>query len=220
MTEQVNSNNENLDREIPQELKDSIGVLSSIIDTGLCQYNIEWQRISTMQQSAGILIAGLTIVVSALVVFLNLDESSFLITNRIYLNQIIFPLVYMGFIFVCLALVFFFRVIWPKNIMALPHPKELYRNLTHEELWKNLATIINKADNSINSIHEHVQNKQIDYLKSLLFLIASIITTGLILLLLLLKVSFLQAILFYYWVTLTLIVIIFITFVFIRIKGI
>jgi len=191
------------------ELRDTIAGLTSVVEVGLFEYQVEWGRISSMQQSAGILIAGLAIVVSTLFAFVNSMMTSSTPTNFTFFNHIVYPTVAVALAFVALTMLYFFRVIWPRVVRGLPHPKSLRLQLKHPQLWQNLAVIIDRTDGAVSNIHSYVEQRQLYFLIALRFFAASAIFTAISSIMMMSNAICLEMYKFYYWSILALVTIVY-----------
>ncbi len=147
---------------------DPFVVLSAVIDNANTQYQVEWQRVGNMQQSAGALVAAIAIVFSAIVAFLSLKDDSSAVRDTAYVNGVLLPLLAFALTFLSLATVFFFRVVWPGKVKGLPLPAAMYEDLGQKALWQAMGEVIAKCDVCIGSVHDHVQGKQRDYRRALI----------------------------------------------------
>lgn len=157
----------------------------SLTDIGLSEYEVEWQRISSMQQSAGILVATLTIIYSGVFLFFSHYSTLMSDGNVNSYQTFLSALVFFDLFFAIITTIFLFLVIWPKKVNGLPTPISIDEQIHHNELGINLYDTIKMISQSIDNIHSHVEKKQVYYTKGLTSCIYAFILTALILILLL-----------------------------------
>lgn len=160
------------------ELQETATFWGSLVDVGLNEYQVEWQRISSMQQSAGILVAALAIIYSAMFLFFSLSfENNFLITNQ-FIANIIFPTFSLDIFFTIITTFYLFHVIWPKKVIGMPSPLNIDKQISEGDLMQKIFELLTVLDKPINEIHKHVEGKQRYYSKGLIACVTSFILTA------------------------------------------
>jgi hypothetical protein len=182
-----------------REFKEYTAFLGALVDSAHTQYQVEWQRIGNMQQSAGALVAAMAIAYSALLAFIILPADSPFIKDVDYLNKVILPGCFVGLFFLSLTTYFFFRVIWPKDVKGLPPPTKLAEQLADDQLWKNLSDLIRRTNGSITDLDKLVQSKQLHYRRALISCSTAFSLTLLIVSFLLYKASWFGTKQFFYY---------------------
>lgn len=182
-----------------RDTQETTAFLGALLDSANTQYQVEWQRIGNMQQSAGALVAAMAIAYSVLLAFIILPPDSPFIKDLDYLNKVVLPGCFVGLFFLSLTTVFFFRVIWPKDIRGLPPPMKLGEQIAEDQLWKNLSDLVRRTNGPIMDLHNLVQTKQLHYHRALISCSTAFSVTLLIVLLLLYKASWFSARQFFYY---------------------
>ena len=162
------------------KIQETASFWGSLVDVGLNEYQVEWQRISSMQQSAGILVAAIAIIYSAVFLFFSLSFENDLIGNNQFLAKLIFPTLFLDIFFTIITTVYLFHVIWPKKVIGMPSPLSLDKQISKGDLRQKLFELLTTLDKPINEIHEHVERKQAYYNKGLIACVASFILTALL----------------------------------------
>jgi hypothetical protein len=175
---------------------------SSVGDFAFNKYQIQWQRISQMQQNASILLAIITFSITLLFSIINIQKDSIPILDLIEWNTVLLPGIFSSLIAGLISGLLLFKVIMPKKLKKdLPLPNELYKELLNT-LEKNILKEIPEEPNayfheiepprfiaqriashitdSIIEISSVVEENQKNYTKGLLISIFSIILNILI----------------------------------------
>jgi hypothetical protein len=134
-----------------------------LVDVGMAQYQIEWQRVAMMQQSAGILIAALAIIYS---IFGSLISQQQPLNLAPTLLRVVVPTLVCAVLFSVLTTYFFFRVISRKRIKALAPPTRLLKE-TSGDLRERTYRLVVVVTAQIETLHEHVEQNQMQYARGL-----------------------------------------------------
>jgi hypothetical protein len=177
------------EKEDEHQSKDTVTTFGAILDSAYTQYQVEWQRIGNMQQSAGALVSAMAIIYSALSIVILLPSDSPCLKDTQYFNLILLPAYFTDLLFLLITTFFFFMVIWPKDVKAITSPMAIANQLKEKQLWQNLADLIRDHDESIRNLHELVQSKQTRYRRALVSCITALAVTIGLMLLLIFKIS-------------------------------
>lgn len=151
-------------------LRDDITFMGSLIDLGQAQYQIEWQRLGTMQQSAGVLIGILGIVYAVIVTFLSLSGSVNSLTDTIYFRTILLPTLFIDVISTVISMICFFRMIWPKAITSLELPSVLFKKYNDVHLYTRFYESLKSWDLPLKELDTFLEERLNYYLYSLRFI--------------------------------------------------
>lgn len=178
---------------------EEVRFLGTLGEIGLNQYQIEWQRISMMQQSAGTLLATLAIIYSVISAFLSQPNALQMPTEAMALFV---PTFITATAFAITATCYFFAVISPKQVKAIATPKTLYREL-RGDMTQRASSLIQILTDAISSLNEHVENNQRRYAKGLNACKFAFVFTGVLVAIFLAKPVFSQTVINTYDVALT-----------------
>jgi uncharacterized protein YneF (UPF0154 family) len=172
-------------------------IQSAVGDFAAQKYQIQWQRISQMQQNASILLAIITFSVTLLFQIINIEKFGKPILENSLWNFVLLPGIFSSLLIGIISGFFLFKVIMPKTIYKdLPLPSDLYKELV-EKIEKKVVKIIpddlssfsydtvnpirfmaaeiaDRYKESILEINDIVENNQQNYTKGLIISIFSI----------------------------------------------
>ena len=168
MTKSKNGNKDIQNYQIDKKKDEEKVISGTLIDVGLSEYQVEWQRIGNMQQSSSILKALIAIVYSVIVIFLNKDYSENIDTIK-YFNQIVLHSFVIDTIFLILSFIFFILLLIPANIRCLSTPLDIFNNFKLNTLYERFFEILNILDNSLINLNAHLYKKFLKYTLSLWF---------------------------------------------------
>ncbi len=172
---------------------------SSLTDVGLSCYQVQWQRVGNMQQSAGVLMTAIAILYSAMFIFIGYFIDKNIFKDNIQLSQIIVPTFIINMIFLLLTTVFLFRVIWPCKVKGIPTPDEIQKK-NEETIIETMIPFLNKLiSGAITNVNRHVELKQGHYTKGVLSAVCSFIITVIILFEIFIKFGFLDQLKYIYF---------------------
>ena len=113
-------NGENTDGAVAEsEDEDRFVILGAITDNSNIQYQVEWQRISNMQQSAGVLVAAIAIVVAGVMTLIGMLNTNLGSNEAEYANAVLLPLIGFSILFLSFSS-FHFLVLLPKSDLVMP----------------------------------------------------------------------------------------------------
>jgi len=171
---------------------------ATLTDISISRYEVHWERISQMQQNASILLAVLSLALTADFGILALKDSNgyLLLKNEIY--SMVTPLLLTCIFLILLSGFWLFKVIFPKKLNDLPKSPELL-NLIENQLKEHVfidddkdkdkvkckvnpiifivERITTKIEDAIGNLHIIVQKNQHCYFKGLWISIFSIFLT-------------------------------------------
>ncbi|GHT70952.1 hypothetical protein FACS1894110_23260 [Spirochaetia bacterium] len=130
-------------------------IQSSVNDFASIKYQMQWQRISQMQQNASILLAIITFSITILFQIINIEKNSKPILDNIDWNFIVLPGICSSLFIGIIASIFLFKVIMPKTIKTdLPLPKDMYKELVSNIEAKVVTEIAEDPANfDCNAVH-------------------------------------------------------------------
>lgn len=168
----ANSGKDILKEQYENELKirDDITFMGSLIDLGQAQYQIEWQRLGTMQQSAGVLIGILGIIYAVIVTFLSLSNSSNSLTDTDYFKIILLPTLFIDVASTMISMICFFRMIWPRAITSIELPSILFKKFNDVHLYTRFYESLKSWDIPLKELDLFLEEKLKYYLYSLRFI--------------------------------------------------
>jgi uncharacterized protein YneF (UPF0154 family) len=175
---------------------------TSVADFGMNKYQVQWQRISQMQQNASILLAIITFSITLLFQIINIQKTGKAILEISDWANVIHPPLFSSLFMGVISGYFLFKVIMVKKIKNdLPLPQDLYKELL-ATMEKNVVrqsttnptmyesdidppryigdAISRKITTSILEINSVVEGNQINYTKGLIISAFSIILNILI----------------------------------------
>jgi hypothetical protein len=103
---------------------------ASVADFAFNKYQMQWQRISQMQQNASILLAIITFSITLVFQVINIQKNSIPVLDNQDWNQVLLPAIISALFLGVLSVVFLIKVIMPKQVKKdLPLPGPLYNEL-------------------------------------------------------------------------------------------
>jgi len=138
-------------------------LLAGLVDIGLTEYEIEWQRIATMQQSASILIGIIAIVYSANFIFLPTDT---FFSENVF-NYVVRPTVILNTLSIVISLFYFLKLILPRHYIGLNTPINIYKDLKTNSLFERLYELIHIIGIPLKNINNNLNLKHEDYFNCL-----------------------------------------------------
>jgi hypothetical protein len=177
--------------DIYMNLQASIGDFASI------KYQMQWQRVSQMQQNASILLAIITFSITLLFQIINIEKYGKPILENGSWNIIILPGIFSSLMIGVISSIFLFKVIMPKTVKKdLPIPEEIYKELLQnieKSIVKSVADdsscyeydelhpirfiagkISERYSSAVIEISEIVEKNQMNYFKGLIISVFSI----------------------------------------------
>jgi len=170
---------------------------SAVGDFALNKYQVQWQRVSQMQQNASILLAIITFSITTLFSVPNIQKQSVPILENDQWNGVIIPIIGSSLFLALLAGFFLFKVIMAKIIKNdLPLPKDLYKEMLttmEKNILKEIkdkpafyevelqppryiaAIISNKITDSVLELNDLIESNQKNYTKGLIISVFSIL---------------------------------------------
>jgi uncharacterized protein YneF (UPF0154 family) len=173
-------------------------IQSAVGDFAAQKYQIQWQRISQMQQNASILLAIITFSITLLFQIINIEKFGKPILENSLWNFVVLPGIFSSLLIGIISGFFLFKVIMSKTIYKdLPLPSDLYKELV-EKVEKKVvketdgdpssfsydtlhpirfvaSEIANRYKDSILEINVVVETNQQNYTKGLIISIFSIL---------------------------------------------
>lgn len=178
--------------------------IGAIVDVAIGQYQVEWQRIGNMQQSAGILVATLAIIFTVLTSYFG-TLSSASTSPDLYFDRILAPCFYVCLLAVAAATILLVLVIVPTRVKAIPYPRDLIHEAEGQDLAHRLGWLIRIFSDSLKDLHTHVETRQRRYARALAACSGALLLAGLLTLLFITRMQSLEGILVLYYLTLLLI---------------
>jgi hypothetical protein len=177
--------------DIYMNLQASVGDFASI------KYQMQWQRVSQMQQNASILLAIITFSITLLFQIINIEKHGKPILENDFWNMIVLPGIFSSLMIGVISSIFLFRVIMPKTVKKdLPIPVEIYKELLQnieKSIVKNIpdepsyyeyddlhpirfiaGKISERYSSAVVEINDIVEKNQKDYYKGLIISVFSI----------------------------------------------
>jgi hypothetical protein len=165
---------------------EDISFMGGLNDVGMGQYQLEWERIGTMHQSASVLIGILAIVYAAIIAILSLSNE---LIKTDYFRNILLPSIYWILFSTFLSMVSFFFMIFPKRITSINTPLTLYKQIEGPDLYSRLYELMHILETPLKELHDYLEDKLIFYSYSLYLIGYSYLLTFLFFVALLIKLT-------------------------------
>ncbi|MBN1215569.1 MAG: hypothetical protein JXA99_08995 [Candidatus Lokiarchaeota archaeon] len=148
--------------QVDKEKDEEKVIAGTLIDVGLSEYEVEWQRIGNMQQSSSILVALIAIIYSVVITFLTMNQPETLY-QLTFFNKIIYPTIIIKTIFLIPSLFLFLLLLIPGDIISLNTPLNIYNNFKLKSLYERSFEILNVLDKSLIDLNNYVSSKILKY---------------------------------------------------------
>jgi hypothetical protein len=151
-------------------------LLGTIVDYGFMYYQLEWNRVFSLQNNASLLLAIMG-VIATLVTFIPgwLHYDSGLVYNKLNNISLSSAVLWASLFFFLLSLFFSVLVLWPGKFKALPGPLLLDKNLLkNKDLRTSFFDLINWMDEACNGISNYVERRKSYYKLALFYLAVSL----------------------------------------------